>query len=111
MRTTLEVASGHSVAISRRWPIGAEVRTAAVDFRVWAPSVRSVEVALVDPDTRDGGERIHLQLESGGYFHGTFPGIGAGALYGFSLDDGEKLFPDPASRFQPFGPHGPSQVV
>src|SRR4029078_5261805 len=34
----------------------------------------------------------------------------AGSRYWFRLD-GKETFPDPASRFQPDGPHGPSQVV
>ncbi len=38
-------------------------------------------------------------------------GAGAGALYRFRLDGGDSLYPDPASRFQPDGPHGPSQVI
>jgi maltooligosyltrehalose trehalohydrolase len=36
---------------------------------------------------------------------------GVGSLYRFRLDGSSQLFPDPASRFQPDGPHGPSQVV
>jgi maltooligosyltrehalose trehalohydrolase len=35
----------------------------------------------------------------------------AGSLYGFRLDDEPKIYPDPASRFQPQGIHGPSEVV
>ena len=35
----------------------------------------------------------------------------AGDRYQFQLDDDEKLYPDPASRFQPEGPHGPSEIV
>jgi maltooligosyltrehalose trehalohydrolase len=38
------------------------------------------------------------------------PGLQAGALYRYRLD-GEGPFPDPASRCQPEGVHGPSQVV
>src|SRR6476469_7812004 len=38
------------------------------------------------------------------------PGMAAGARYRLQLDGGEA-FPDPASRFQPEGPHGPSEVV
>jgi maltooligosyltrehalose trehalohydrolase len=34
-----------------------------------------------------------------------------GHCYSFRLDEDEKFYPDPASRFQPFGPHGPSQVI
>lgn len=32
-------------------------------------------------------------------------------LYRFRLDGGPDLFPDPASRFQPDGPFGPSQII
>ena len=45
-----------------------------------------------------------------GWFEGRAPGIGAGARYRFRLPDG-RLLPDPASRFQPEGVHGPSMVV
>ena len=36
---------------------------------------------------------------------------GAGTLYRYRLDDSRDLLPDPASRFQPHGPHGPSQII
>jgi len=52
-----------------------------------------------------------LVRDAAGYFSGTAPGVSAGARYRFRLDDGKDLFPDPASRFQPEGPHGPSEVV
>ncbi len=32
-------------------------------------------------------------------------------MYQFKLDNDDYLYPDPESRFQPQGPHGPSQVV
>src|SRR5205814_1757919 len=38
------------------------------------------------------------------------PGARAGTFYKFRLDE-RGDFPDPASRFQPTGPHGPSQIV
>ena len=38
-------------------------------------------------------------------------GVGAGARYRYRLDGGTDTYPDPASRFQPEGPHGPSEVV
>ena len=34
-----------------------------------------------------------------------------GTRYRFRLDGGDHLYPDPASRFQPDGPHGPSEVI
>ena len=51
-----------------------------------------------------------LQLEGDGYFVGDVKGVRAGDTYGFLLS-GEGPFPDPASRYQPEGPHGPSQII
>jgi maltooligosyltrehalose trehalohydrolase len=45
-----------------------------------------------------------------GYFHAIFEGVAPPTRYYYLLDD-EKRRPDPASRFQPEGVHGPSQVV
>jgi maltooligosyltrehalose trehalohydrolase len=53
---------------------------------------------------------VALAPEPGGYFSGLAPALKPGARYRFRLDGG-AAFPDPASRFQPEGPHGPSQVV
>jgi maltooligosyltrehalose trehalohydrolase len=90
----------------RRLPVGAEVLPSGeVHFRVWAPRRRTVEVAL-DP----GGSPVALPREEAGYFSGVVSGARVGSLYRYRLDGGES-FPDPASRFQPQGPHGPSQVV
>jgi maltooligosyltrehalose trehalohydrolase len=52
-----------------------------------------------------------LDKDAQGYFAGWIPELLAGARYSFRLDDEEALRPDPASRFQPEGPHGPSQIV
>lgn len=56
----------------------------------------------------EGGPEVELQREESGYFSGSVI-AGAGARYRFRI--GDQLFPDPASRFQPEGPHGPSQVI
>jgi maltooligosyltrehalose trehalohydrolase len=54
---------------------------------------------------------LELEPEPGtGWFSGFSPAAAAGDLYRFRLDGGDS-FPDPASRFQPEGPHGPSRVV
>ncbi len=47
----------------------------------------------------------------GEYFVGTWRGGRAGARYRYRLDDDVTLYPDPYSRFQPEGPHGPSEVI
>ena len=86
-------------------PVGAEPQTAGVHFRVWAPDRERVEVMV------DGRrESTLLSPERGGYHSGLVPGLAAGARYRYRLDAGDA-FPDPASRFQPEGPHGPSEVV
>ncbi len=86
----------------RRYPIGAEPTSDGVHFRVWAP--RRKRVAVVS-------DRLcELAPEADGYFSGLFPALRAGARYKLRLDD-EGDFPDPASRFQPEGPHGPSEVI
>jgi maltooligosyltrehalose trehalohydrolase len=90
----------------RRLPVGAELSpSGGVHFRVWAPKRRDVAVR-VEPT----GELYSLRAEEPGYFSGVVNVAGVGTLYRFQLDGGDA-FPDPASRFQPDGPHGPSMVV
>src|SRR4051812_21420148 len=90
-------------------PIGAEVQPGgSVHFRVWAPASPTVAVAL--GPVSGGSERVvPLQPEADGYFSGLVPHVPPGSLYKFQLASGS--YPDPASRAQPEGPHGPSQVV
>lgn len=91
----------------RRLPVGAEVMgEEGTHFRVWAPLAESVEVV------EDGGAQLValLQAEGDGYFSGLVRQAKAGLRYRFRLDGGQA-YPDPASRFQPDGPHGPSEVV
>jgi maltooligosyltrehalose trehalohydrolase len=52
-----------------------------------------------------------LMPEGNGYFSGVVPSAGAGTLYRYRLEDEAGVYPDPASRFQPYGPHGSSQIV
>ncbi|MGE5399524.1 MAG: malto-oligosyltrehalose trehalohydrolase [Ignavibacteriales bacterium] len=100
---------------SRRFPIGAEIiEGGGVNFRLWAPLCRRVEIVL-----EEGNENVHkskrtgyeLTPERNDYFSATVKEAHEGSLYYFRLDGSDHLYPDPASRFQPEGPHGPSQVV
>lgn len=75
-----------------------------MSFRVWAPSHERVAVVV---DGRD----FSLAREAGGYFCAVVAEAGPGTLYRLRVDGGSETHPDPASRFQPEGPHGPSQVV
>jgi maltooligosyltrehalose trehalohydrolase len=90
---------------ARRYPIGAETARGGTHFRLWAPIRTRVEVVV------EGGPVVELTAEPGGYFSGFAADVGDGMRYRFRLDGGPALYPDPASRFQPDGPHGPSQVV
>ena len=94
----------------RRHPIGAEViGKDETHFRVWAPKAREIDVVLEDGTS---SEPIFYPLtpEAGGYFSGAV-NVGAGSRYRFRVNRGENFYPDPASRFQPQGPHGPSCIV
>ena len=82
----------------RRRSIGAEVRADGVHFRVWAPAHERVAVVI---DGRD----FPLEREERGYFSGLVADARAGTRY--TIDG----YPDPASRFQPEGVHGPSEVI
>ena len=95
-----------ATGISRRLSIGAEIiESGGVHFRVWAPRARGVDVVL-----ESGATAVHLAAEPDGYHSGIVDTAAVGTRYRFRLDNG-KLLPDPASRFQPDGPHGPSCVV
>ena len=96
----------------RRLPIGAEPqRQAGASFRIWAPDRRRVQVALEAAAGAEGGSVYELHSEGDGYFSGSVAEAGPGTLYRFLLDDDPTRYPDPASRFQPDGPHGPSEVI
>jgi maltooligosyltrehalose trehalohydrolase len=93
-------------SVQRRLPVGADVQPAGgVHFRVWAPASKSVVVEV------EGGPSRGLTAEPDGYFSGLVGDAGVDARYRFRLEGQDRALPDPASRFQPDGPHGASQVV
>jgi maltooligosyltrehalose trehalohydrolase len=57
------------------------------------------------------GLAIAMKTERDGYFSGLVAEAAAGSRYRFRLDDEPSLYPDPTSRFQPEGVHGPSEVI
>ncbi|MFH1857922.1 MAG: malto-oligosyltrehalose trehalohydrolase [Candidatus Omnitrophota bacterium] len=75
-------------------------------FCVWAPYAQKLEVQLLGP-TEKG---VPLEREENGYYRGIVEGAAPGSLYRYRLD-GLQAYPDPASRFQPQGVHGPSEAV
>ncbi|QEE27947.1 malto-oligosyltrehalose trehalohydrolase [Terriglobus albidus] len=93
-----------SIGRSTKPPLGATVSPTGVQFHLWAPHIKRVELLLYD------GRRYPAQNQEDGYFSLHVPGLKQGCLYRYVLDGG-RPFPDPASRFQPEGPHGWSEVI
>ena len=75
-------------------------------FLVWAPAINRVEVHILSPEERI----VPLEKVSRGYHYGVVQGVKPGTRYFYRLD-GNTERPDPASKFQPEGVHGPSQVI
>jgi maltooligosyltrehalose trehalohydrolase len=75
-------------------------------FCVWAPQIDQVEAQLISPRR----ERLPLEKDDHGYHVGTSASVVPGSRYFYRLN-GVLERPDPASRFQPEGVHGPSEVV
>ena len=79
-----------------------------VRFEIWAPQPRSLRLL-----TRRGGappiERV-LARDADGIWTAVFDDVAVGDRYAYSLDGGDPR-PDPASRFQPDGVHGWSEIV
>ena len=78
----------------------------SVNFRVWAPYAESVKVRIIDQST----ESIPLEPQARGYYGGEVADIPVHSRYVYVLNDSLER-PDPASRHQPEGVHGPSQIV
>ena len=124
---------------TRRLPVGAEVQPGGgVHFRVWAPDWEQVDLWLETPAWHGHPARVEpheleahathrlkayathglegratavpMTAQGGGYFAVFAPQAGAGTRYRYRLG-GQNVYPDPASRRQPDGPHGPSEVV
>ena len=81
-------------------------------FLVWAPKVKSLSVELIQRSAEQETVLASHQLDcdSDGMFSGNVPDCPTGSLYRYKLGEGSSR-PDPRTRFQPFGVHGPSQVV
>ena len=86
--------------------LGAWLEQRGVRFRVWAPEARTLRVVFEPP----GPQAVSLERFPDGTFGALVPGAKAGDRYRYEVDGGAP-FPDPASRFQPEGVHGPSEIV
>jgi maltooligosyltrehalose trehalohydrolase len=88
-------------------PLGAtRLRSGEWQFVLWAPNARHVSVHVL------GTKERLVDMISGerGYHVAVIEPVEPGTRYLYRLDDSREL-PDPASRFQPGGVHGPSQLV
>lgn len=93
--------------IMKSWELGAAPKKdGTCSFRVWAPLRQRVEVKIVGPSER----LAEMRKDEQGYWHAVVDRVNPGARYLYRLD-GERDRPDPASRHQPEGVHGPSEVV
>lgn len=94
-------------------PFGAELtEDGRVHFRLWAPAAKKVDLCLTNGRECDdaSANSMPMDIETGGWFRLIADGAAAGTRYRFLIDDATWV-PDPASRFQPEGVHGPSEVI
>jgi len=86
---------------------GADVREDGVRFRLWAPAAQSVSTVLFDAD----GERVvPMEYTGEGWYEIVDAAARAGTRYLFEIDAKDRV-PDPAARFAPDGPGGPSEIL
>ncbi|TAK75750.1 MAG: malto-oligosyltrehalose trehalohydrolase [Aquabacterium sp.] len=83
-----------------------------VSFHLWAPAAKQVELLLAPPGEPPQAldRRLKATADEHGRYSITVAGVDPGTWYRWRVD-GELDVPDPASRFNPLGPHGPSQVI
>ena len=86
-------------------PFGAEVDDEGVTFRLWAPKAQRVLLRLKDGNLVD----LAMRKEANGWFSLVTDRARPGTRYRYVVDG--TSYPDPASRRQPEGVHGPSEVV
>ncbi|HKO56908.1 MAG TPA: alpha-amylase family glycosyl hydrolase, partial [Thermoanaerobaculia bacterium] len=103
--TLLPAARGEGARTADEGPLlGARLLDAKrTEFRVWAPHRERVELHIVAPRE----QRVAMTKRDG--YHEAVVESGEGTRYFFTLDGTDR--PDPASRYQPEGVHGPSEVV
>lgn len=87
-------------------PSGAELVPGGVRFRLWAPRAKTVTVQI---EGAAAASCLAMQTEPGGWFSLVTDRAGPGSRYKYAIDG--QAFPDPASRFQPDGVHGPSEII
>jgi Carbohydrate-binding module 48 (Isoamylase N-terminal domain) len=107
MQSNSVVPTEAAIPSKRRFPIGAEViGDGFVHFRVWAPAAALSELVFSnDSDSHP------LQREADGYFSAVVRAeAGAEDRFRLDVDGSPDIYPDPVARFQPRGPHQPSEI-
>jgi maltooligosyltrehalose trehalohydrolase len=75
-------------------------------FRLWSPLAKEVQLHILAPKD----EIVEMQAKPAGYHQVILEDIEPGTRYKYRLSP-TKEFPDPVSRYQPMGVHGPSEVI
>lgn len=88
-------------------PFGTAIEDHSTEFRLWAPDARNITLCLEDAA---GPRKVLMARQEEGWYRCIDEKAAAGSRYRFQIDDG-LLVPDPASRSQPDGVHGPSVVT
>lgn len=83
-------------------------------LEVWAPKattvrIRRLDAAVSHDEPAATGTDTLLRPEANGWFRGEVA-LSYGQDYGILLDESTNLLPDPRSRWQPYGVHGPSRL-
>ncbi len=97
----------HAGMTTSPYPLGAHPIQGGATFRVWAPLAKTVDLKLT---AGSGAPRTITMKRHGDFFEAVVEGAGPGTQYLYVID-GERERPDPRSRRQPLGVHGPSEVV
>lgn len=89
----------HEMPFGTRFP-----HDGGTEFRLWAPAAQQVQLEL------EGKGLLSMEAHPDGWFAILARDASAGSRYRFRID-GERSVTDPASRYQPLGPEGPSEVL
>ncbi len=94
---------------TENYPIGPQLLPdGSISFRIWAPAVSSAQLILQQNEKFD---TYDLAQSENGFFSTKVDNASIAMRYGFKLGDDPKIYPDPASRFQPDGPLEMSQIT
>src|SRR5690242_19731247 len=102
--------------------LGATVEGSQTEFRVWAPATspsRAIMLRSGDsgpaqltvrlyPLNSGQSQDIPMSQDAAGYWHATAKAA-PGDRYAYVI--GDRVVPDPASRYLPEGVHGPTEIV